>query len=281
MSTKKMLIVGNNQEFITEISFFVQTNFKNEIKIIGSANSVKAACKILKHDIPDLLLLDFCFNDGSALDILSSSNLIARENSILFLNTNDENLVQLLQENSYQYFVKPIDINSLIDLISDLLKKDSKSNEEILNKEKLETVHSSGLRNRIFIQCQSLDVYKIIRCEINDNCLSFFTTDSKVYKCVNTLTWAENYLSKSDYNFIRVHNKHLINVDYIKSYSNNNHFKVRMIDKSEIPVSNRKRNTISKIIKNQGNLIKSILIMISSQLPLLISELFLDASGTI
>ena len=276
-----MLIVGNNQEFITEISFFVQTNFKNEIKIIGSANSVKAACKILKHDIPDLLLLDFCFNDGSALDILSSSNLIARENSILFLNTNDENLVQLLQENSYQYFVKPIDINSLIDLISDLLKKDSKSNEEILNKEKLETVHSSGLRNRIFIQCQSLDVYKIIRCEINDNCLSFFTTDSKVYKCVNTLTWAENYLSKSDYNFIRVHNKHLINVDYIKSYSNNNHFKVRMIDKSEIPVSNRKRNTISKIIKNQGNLIKSILIMISSQLPLLISELFLDASGTI
>ena len=81
-----MLIVGNNQEFITEISFFVQTNFKNEIKIIGSANSVKAACKILKHDIPDLLLLDFCFNDGSALDILSSSNLIARENSILFLN---------------------------------------------------------------------------------------------------------------------------------------------------------------------------------------------------
>jgi DNA-binding LytR/AlgR family response regulator len=77
------------------------------------------------------------------------------------------------------------------------------------------------------------------------------------------MKWAENILSDSDCIFLRVHNKHLINVDYISKYSRNNHDKVEMIDQSHIPVATRKRKIIINFIKYQVQLIKSIVFLIA------------------
>ena len=49
-----------------------------------------------------------------------------------------------------------------------------------------------------------------------------------------------------DYNFFRVHNSHLINLDYIKSYNKGKGGTVSMTDGSEIEVSTRRKDDFLK-----------------------------------
>jgi two-component system LytT family response regulator len=220
--------------------------------------------------------MDFCLRDGSAIDVFTLTNSKSYENAILFLKEKDEILEKLLKANSFNYLVKPFDSNHLVLHFNALLKKDTVFNNNFQNNKNIEP--SQSLKNRIPISDSKgyrfLDVFKIVRCEINDNCLSFMMSDGMVNKCINTMKWAENILSGSDCIFLRVHNKHLINVDYLSNYSKNNHNKVEMTDQSIVPVSARKRNTVIKFIKKQVNFIKSFLIIFSSQLLLFISDQF-------
>ena len=50
----------------------------------------------------------------------------------------------------------------------------------------------------------------------------------------------------SDYNFFRVHNSHLINLSYIKSYNKGKGGFVTMTDNTDIEVSTRRKDDFLK-----------------------------------
>ncbi len=49
-----------------------------------------------------------------------------------------------------------------------------------------------------------------------------------------------------EYNFFRVHNSHLVNLAYVKSYNKGKGGSVSMIDNSEIEVSTRRKDDFLK-----------------------------------
>ncbi len=90
-----------------------------------------------------------------------------------------------------------------------------------------------------------LNIENIIRCESNINYTTFFLKDKqKLLVVAKTLKEFEELLS--NYNFYRVHNSHLINLAYIKSYNRGKGGSVIMDDGSEIEVATRRKDEFLK-----------------------------------
>ncbi len=85
-----------------------------------------------------------------------------------------------------------------------------------------------------------IEVSNIIRCESEINYTRLFLKDKQELLVAKTLKEFEELLS--DYNFYRVHNSHLINLTYIKSYNKDKGSSVIMEDCSEIEVSTRRKD---------------------------------------
>ena len=84
-----------------------------------------------------------------------------------------------------------------------------------------------------------VEINDIIRCQSQINYTMIFLKDKQKITVAKTLKEFEELLS--DYNFYRVHNSHLVNLDYIKKYHKGKGGTISMIDHSEIEVSSRRK----------------------------------------
>jgi two-component system LytT family response regulator len=90
-------------------------------------------------------------------------------------------------------------------------------------------------------------VNDIVRCESNNTYTTFFITDKRKIIVSKTLKECEQMMS--DYKFHRVHNSHLINLDYIVEYIKGEGGIVKMIDGSQIDVSRRRKEDFMRVLK--------------------------------
>jgi two-component system, LytTR family, response regulator len=88
----------------------------------------------------------------------------------------------------------------------------------------------------------------IIRCESEINYTRIFLKYKQKLLVAKTLKEFEEMLA--DYNFYRVHNSHLINLAYIKSYNKGKGGSVIMEDGSELEVSTRRKEEFLKRLMN-------------------------------
>ena len=93
-----------------------------------------------------------------------------------------------------------------------------------------------------------VDIDNIIRCESDDYYTKFFLKDGK--KIMVSRTLKENEELLSEFNFIRPHKSHLINLKYVKSFLRMDGGSIVMTDGSYVPVSRRKREQILDIINH-------------------------------
>ena len=91
------------------------------------------------------------------------------------------------------------------------------------------------------------DVSDIIRCESEDNYTKFFIKNNKPILISKTLKEYEELLT--EHGFERIHQSHLINIAYLKSYIKKDGGYVIMADNSNLPISQRKKDRLQEILK--------------------------------
>ena len=92
-----------------------------------------------------------------------------------------------------------------------------------------------------------IDVNDIIRCESDGNYTLFHIRNSKPILISKTLKKFESkFLS---FNFERVHQSHLININYVRSILPGTLFTIKLHDMTVIPVSRRKKEQVVKVLK--------------------------------
>ena len=87
-----------------------------------------------------------------------------------------------------------------------------------------------------------ISVDDIIRCESQGAYTIFYLRGGEQILATRNLKEFEHMLD--DQGFIRVHHSHLINYTYLKEYVKKDGGYAVMADKSEVPVSTRKRNNL-------------------------------------
>ena len=91
------------------------------------------------------------------------------------------------------------------------------------------------------------DISDIIRCESEDNYTKFYIKDHKPILISKTLKEYEELLAQ--HNFERIHQSHLINLNYLRSYIKKDGGYLVMEDGSHLPISQRKRERLQNILK--------------------------------
>jgi two-component system LytT family response regulator len=220
-----------------------------QIQLVGEADSVKTALVAIQEKKPDVIFLDIQMADGTGFDLLNQLKEINFQ--IIFTTALDSYGIKAIKFSALDYLLKPIDPDELVSAVAKLeqASKDKHVKESI--NLLLENMRDKGHGvKRIAIhsleKVHLISIEDIIRCESQGAYTIFHLKNKEQLLATKNLKEFENLLE--EYSFIRVHHSHLINFAYLKEYIKKDGGYAIMADKSEVPVSFRKRNHLLDMI---------------------------------
>ncbi|WP_282148134.1 LytR/AlgR family response regulator transcription factor [Algibacter lectus] len=218
-----------------------------EVEIIATAQSVVEAAKVLRKKQPDILFLDIMLGDGTGFDILEIFPDL--KSKIIFVTASDEFAIRAFKFAAIDYVLKPYSYEEL-DLAVDRAKKQIQPNKERLTilKETLSAPEQKpdkiSLHTLDKIIIVSLD--DIIRCESDSNNTIFHLQDKRKIFVTKTLKYFADMLKS--YSFIRIHQSHLVNLNYVSEYIKSDGGYLMLKNGENVPVSVRKKTEIIEIL---------------------------------
>jgi two-component system, LytTR family, response regulator len=221
-----------------------------EVFVIAQADGCKDGIDKVKMHNPDIVFLDIQMPDGSGFNFLEAFDEFNFE--VIFATAHDQYAIKAIKYSALDYLLKPINPDDLNGAIHKYIEKKDKG--QITNNIKvlLDNIKPGNDVKKIILSTAEgihiLTTDEIIRCESDDYYTKFFLTDGKTILISKTLKQNEAMLS--DFDFIRPHKSHLVNIKYIKSYLKVDGGYILMIDGCKIPVSRRKRDSIISILNH-------------------------------
>ena len=228
------------------------------VELVGDAGNITDAKKLIETVSPDVVFLDIRMPSGSeGFDLLDS--LEKRDFLVVFVTAFKDYALRAFQANAIHYVLKPIDIEDLKDAVDRVTQAKSTFTE---NPENFETyfesiknlsssMESEGYGNKVAIShtkgIKLIHIDDIMYLEASGNCTVLYFTDGTRYLDTRTLKIYEGILNPSI--FYRIHKSHIINLDYLKEYLNEDgHFAVLKNGKL-LPVARNRVSTFVKTLK--------------------------------
>lgn len=180
----------------------------------------------------DILLVDIHYFDENDLEMLEK--LQENDFSIILITESEKSAIQAIKRGFIHYIFKPLKNLDFVLTVNKALEK--------FRKNRISPF--SGFQNKINLPTlqgfKRVNVDEIIRCEADSNYTFIYLSDRSKVMVSKTLCDFEKNLS--EYNFFRIHHKHLINLEHLKEYIKGKGGQVIMADNSVLDVSIRKKN---------------------------------------
>jgi two-component system LytT family response regulator len=218
-----------------------------EIKIIDTAQSVVEAAKSLRKQQPDILFLDIMLGDGTGFDVLEIfPDLKAK---IIFVTASDEFAIKAFKFAAIDYVLKPYTLEELDQAIK-RAKAQIQPSQERLNI--LKDTLSAPEKKPDKISLHTLDkiiivnLDDIVRCESDSNNTIFHLQNGKKVFVTKTLKYFSDMLQP--YEFLRVHQSHLVNLQCISAFIKTDGGYLMLKNGENVPVSVRKKSDVIEIL---------------------------------
>ncbi len=218
--------------------------FNNVLQIVGVYSSPLDALREIYNLSPDLIFLDIEMPKLNGFQFLDAVKNISF--NVIFTTAYDQFAIKAFKYSAVGYLLKPVDEDDLKIAIDKVLTSEIKkllpvqmdilrqSMQRVVNKkeQKIALPASDGL---VFVLLQ-----EIVRCESDNNYTKvYFINKDKMVIC-RTLKDIEELLGEE--HFLRVHQSHLVNMNYIKKFVKSDGGYLLMNDNTEIPISRSKKD---------------------------------------
>lgn len=230
------------------------SRYATDIEIIGEAESVKTGVEIMTKLQPQVVFLDIQMNDGTGFDILEQ---LVQKNGrstshIVFITAFEQYAIKAFRFSALDFLLKPVDPDELKKVIVKIrevvMRKDNYAHIDLLLeniRKKVDNFKRIALSTSEGIHL--FEINDIIRCESEDNYTKFYIKNSKPILISKTLKEYEELLV--EHGFERIHQSHLINLQYLKSYIKKDGGYVVMADGNHLPISQRKKERLQELLK--------------------------------
>jgi two-component system LytT family response regulator len=221
-----------------------------EVEVIGVGNSVVQGAKLLRQEMPDILFLDILLGDGTGFDLLEIfPEMTAR---IIFTTASDEYALRAFRFSAIDYLLKPIDPERLMSAV-DRAARQLGSNEQLsLLRQTIR--HPEILPDRISLHTHDkiiiVRIPDIIRCESDGNNTWFFLQTGEKILVTRTLKHYDQLLEKHP--FIRVHQSHLVNIDFLHEFIKRDGGYLKLKNGEMVPVAVRKKQEVLDLLQKWG-----------------------------
>ena len=222
--------------------------FCPDISIIAVSQNPEEGLLLIRQHNPDVVFLDIEMPRMSGFRMLEEIGEYDFE--IIFTTAYNHYSIDAIRISAFDYLVKPIGIEDLQKAVERL-----KKTQDIQTKEKIDILKKSlsdnkSQEDKIAISTSEgiefIPIKNILHIESKSNYSKIYLPENKSLMVSKILKDFEEMLVP--YNFYRIHNSHLINLNYIKKYMRSKGGHVMLQDGTLIDISRRKKEEFLKMI---------------------------------
>jgi len=240
----KAIIVEDEEASRETLANYV-TKYCPDVELMAQADSVKTGIEAIKTYNPDIVFLDVEMPYGNGFDLLDKIDEI--NFATVFVTAFSNYAIKALNISASYYILKPVDIDELIMAVEKIKEEKKNNNHSFYSKILAENLQNTNKQEHKIVLplmdgFEVIRVKDVIRIKANDNFSDFHLTDGSRKVICRTLKHYEELLS--DFEFLRVHKSHLVNLQYIKRYIKGKGGQLIMTDNSEVEVSQNKKKQL-------------------------------------
>lgn len=243
-----------NQEVLAKML----DQFCPTVSLLGLAENVKDAVKLIKSKKPDVVFLDIEMPEGSGFNLFNYTDL--PDFYTVFTTAHAEYAIKAIKFAAFDYLLKPINLTELKNAIERVAEKLRTGKSENLNNTNRAEVLRANNKNKKFefnkIALSTAEgieffhVNEILRCEADRAYCNFYLTEKRKAIISKSLKEYEDVLTAA--NFFRVHKSFMVNLAHVKRYLHGKGGFVQLSDDSLIPVAVRKKEEFLRMLKVQN-----------------------------
>ena len=240
----RVVIVDDESGARASLRRLIENEFPS-VEVVGEAEGVNSAKKLIDEVNPELAFLDVQMQDGTGFDLLKLIDLSNIQ--VVFVSAYDHFAITAIKFSAVDYLLKPVekqDLESTLERI-EKHKSDSELKKKIdlllNNVNRIDKIALPSLSGIEFVKLSD-----IVRCESDNNYTNFFLLDGGKIVVSKTLKEFEDMLESKG--FFRTHKSHIINLNYLKKYIKGEGGSVIMEDGSEVLVSRRRKEDFMNVL---------------------------------
>lgn len=213
-----------------------------ELEVVAEAGSKSGGLEIINSYKPQIVFLDIRMPSGAeGFELLDE--IEQQDFKVIFVTAFKDYAIKAFKANAIDYILKPIDIDELQEAVRKTIETIKKENPEdqVGYQQKIKTFAKGYLSNKITIShskgIKIVDPKSIIHIMADNSYSTINFADGSSFVDSKSLKHYESTLPSQ---FIRIHKSHIINLDFLEEYSNQDgHFAI-MKNGDMLPISRNK-----------------------------------------
>jgi two-component system LytT family response regulator len=243
MQKYRAVIIDDEEDSRSNTKNMLQ-NYCPEIEVVGEGASGPEGKLKIQELKPHVVFLDINMPGMNGFQMLEG--IYNRDFCVIFLTAYSEHGITAVKAGATDYLLKPLMLSELQGAIRKVVQhyeaKGTSPAKEVADKNLVLINHSKGFT--------LVDFKDIVWLEANDNYTNLYLNGQKKIIASKTLKEFEVILPSSE--FFRIHRSALINVNYVKEYSNNEGGEVILADSTRVQVSKARIQEFAEFIKTKS-----------------------------
>ncbi len=247
----KTIIIEDDLSQTGTLLGLIKKNFKG-VEVIATCTDVFDAVKKINELNPQLIFLDIELGDYSGFDLL---DMVENRNfEIIFTTYYNQYAIRAIKVAALDYIEKPVSKNQLKEALCRFNKKTSKVKvDNLISNLKVEEID----QKIALAENNSVNFFKLkdlIYCHSENSSTEFyFSSEKRKIVATTGLFYYEEILVPRGC-FFRVHNRYLVNINYIKKFVKGESAYIVMNDflKTTIPIARSRKEKFITFLKSQN-----------------------------
>lgn len=243
MQKYRAVIIDDEEDSRSNTRNMIQ-NYCPEIEIVGEADNGPSGKMKIQELKPQVVFLDINMPGMNGFQMLEG--IYDRDFCVIFLTAYSEHGITAVKAGAIDYLLKPLMLSELQSAVHKVVlhyqSKGSASSTKGEDKNLVLINHSKGFT--------LVDFKDIVWLEASDNYTNLFLNGQKKIIASKTLKEFETILPSTD--FFRVHRSALININFVKEYSNHEGGEVILSDGTRVQVSKARVQDFAEFIKTKS-----------------------------
>lgn len=234
------IIIDDEAKNIKLLQQMLETHCK-QVNVIATEQKAKNGLQLITELQPQLVFLDIEMPHLNGFDLLKQLEPVNFE--VIFVTAYSHYAIEAFEHHATGYITKPVNTEKLVAAVGAASKKieEKKINKNLFSLIELNSRQSasdkiplSTTNGLVFVKLSD-----IMYCESSGNYTNFYLCDDKKILVSRQLGEYEKLLPET--NFIRIHDKYIIQLNYIKEYKKGSGGEVILENGKELPVASRRK----------------------------------------
>jgi two-component system LytT family response regulator len=234
------IIIDDEEKNIKLLQNMLQMHCR-QVNVVATSADAKNGLLLIDELLPQLVFLDVEMPHMTGFDVLKKLEPVSFE--VIFVTAYSHYAVEAFEHHATGYITKPVNAEKLMAAVNTAIKRiEERSinrnlfsllehNSKQATPDKIPLSTTNGL---VFVK-----IADIMYCESSGNYTHFYLCNDKKIVVSRQLGEYEKLLPEN--NFTRIHDKYIINLNYIKEYIKGSGGEVVLENGKEIPVATRRK----------------------------------------